>query len=216
MRQVVGRKVTPLDGETLRQRSAAFEHVLVDVGTGVGNALLRRARRDPETFFIGVDAAADNLREASDRAHRQPARGGVNNVAFVAAAANDLPGDLAGIADEVTVVLPWGSLLQVVLLADPVFVGKLLAVLKPRGRIEMLISVAESDVGAGKIDFDEAHAHALVAKYEGLGLKQEGLKMADEQDVERLGSSWGRRLAIPRRRQAWILRFAKCSMSSMG
>jgi 16S rRNA (adenine(1408)-N(1))-methyltransferase len=74
--------------------------------------LLRRARREPNTFFIGVDAAADNLREASDRAHRQPARGGVGNLAFVAAAANDLPGDLAGIADEVTVVLPWGSLLQ--------------------------------------------------------------------------------------------------------
>ncbi len=59
------------------------------------------------------------------------------------------------------------------------------------------------------IDFDEVHARALVAKYEGLGLTQDGLKVADEQDVERLGSSWGRRLAIPRRRQAWILRFAK-------
>jgi 16S rRNA (adenine(1408)-N(1))-methyltransferase len=208
MRQVVGRNVTPLDSDALRARAGAFDHVLVDVGTGVGNALLRRARREPKTFFIGLDAAADNLREASDRAHRQPARGGVNNLAFVAAAANDLPGDLAAIADEVTVVLPWGSLLQVVLLADPIFVGKLLAVLKPDGRLEMLISVAESDVGAGKIDFDERKARALVAEYEGLGLKQECLKMADEQDVDRLGSSWGRRLAIPRRRQAWILRFA--------
>ena len=208
MRLVVGRQQTPLDAAALRERAAAFEHVLVDVGTGVGNALLRRARREPKTFFIGVDAAADNLREASDRAHRQPARGGVSNLAFVAAAANDLPGDLAGIADEVTVVLPWGSLLQVVLLADSVFVGKLVAVLKPHGHVEMLISVAESDVGAGKIDFDEAHARALVAKYESLGLSPEGLKMADEADVDRLGSSWGRRLAIPRRRQAWILRFS--------
>jgi 16S rRNA (adenine(1408)-N(1))-methyltransferase len=156
-----------------------------------------------------VDAAADNLREASDRAHRQPARGGVSNLAFVAAGANDLPGDLAGIADEVTVVLPWGSLLQVVLLADPPFVGKLLAVLKPVGRLEMLVSVAESDVGAGKIDFDEEKARALAGEYDKLGLKAEEIRMADERDVERLGSSWGRRLAIPRRRRAWILRFSK-------
>jgi 16S rRNA (adenine(1408)-N(1))-methyltransferase len=133
----------------------------------------------------------------------------VSNLAFVAAAANDLPGDLAGIADEVTVVLPWGSLLQVVLLADPVFVDKVKAVLKPRGQLEMLISVAESDVGAGKINFGESQARALVAEYAGLGLTPDGLKVADESDVDRLGSSWGRRLAIPRRRQAWILRFAK-------
>lgn len=207
MRQVVGRKVTPLDAEALRLRAAAFDRVLVDVGTGVGNALLRRARREPGTFFIGVDAAADNMREASDRAHRQPARGGVSNLVFVAAAANDLPGDLSGIGDEVTVVLPWGSLLQVVLLADAVFLGKLRALLKPHGRLELLISVAESDVGAGKIDFDESKARALAADYAKLGLKPAGLKMADESDVDRLGSSWGRRLAIPRRRQAWILLF---------
>ena len=130
-------------------------------------------------------------------------------MAFVAAAANDLPGDLAGIADEVTVVLPWGSLLQVVLLADPVFLGKVSAVLKPAGRLELLVSVAESDVGAGKIDFDEAKARALAAEYSKLGLKPDEIRLADESDVERLGSSWGRRLAIPRRRQAWILSFAK-------
>jgi 16S rRNA (adenine(1408)-N(1))-methyltransferase len=209
MRQVVGRTVTPLDADALRTRAGAFHHVLVDVGTGVGNALLRRARHEPTTFFIGVDAAADNMREASDRAHRQPARGGVDNLAFVAAAANDLPGDLAGIADEVTVVLPWGSLLQVVLLADEVFLGKLMAVLKPVGRLELLVSVAESDVGAGKIDFDEAKARALAVSYSKLGWKPEDVRLADVADVERLGSSWARRLAIPRRRQAWILRFTK-------
>jgi 16S rRNA (adenine(1408)-N(1))-methyltransferase len=209
VREVVGRKVTKLDPAAVRARASEFEHVLVDVGTGVGNALLRRARREPGTFFIGVDAAADNLREASDRAQRQPARGGVGNLVFVVAAANDLPGDLAGIADEVTVVLPWGSLLQVVLLPDPVFVSRLQALLKPKGTVEMLVSVGESDVGAGSIDFDETRARALAADYDRLGLKPTEIRLAEAADVDRLGSSWGRRLAIPRRRQAWILRFAK-------
>ena len=207
MRQVVGRKVTPLNEAELRTRAAEFERTLVDVGTGVGNALLRRARREPRTFFIGIDAAADNMREASDRAHRQPARGGVNNLVFVAGAANDLPGPLAGIADEVTVVLPWGSLLQVVLLADPVFLAKLQAVLKSNGRLEMLISVAESDVGAGSIDFDEERARDLATEYARLGFRLEAVQVAEGSDVDRLGSTWGRRLGIPRRRQAWILRF---------
>src|SRR3954447_16255556 len=91
VRLVVGRQQTPLDTVALRERAAAFENVLVDVGTGAGNALLRRARREPQTFFIGVDAVADNMREASNRAHRQPARGGVTNVIFVAAAGGPTP-----------------------------------------------------------------------------------------------------------------------------
>ena len=209
MRLVVGRKITPFDRAALDERAAGYERVLVDVGTGVGNALLRRARREPKTFFIGIDPAAANLREASDRAHRQPHRGGVPNLVFLVGAAHDLPGELAGIADEVTVVLPWGSLLQLVLLADEQFISRLGGLMKPDARLEMLVSVAESDVGAGKINFDEERARALAIEYERHGLKLERLQLAEESDVDRLGSSWGRRLAIPRRRQAWILAFRR-------
>lgn len=206
MRQVVGRKLIELDPRTLRARAAHYGRVVVDVGTGAGSALLRRARRDPASFFIGVDAAADNMREASDRAQRQSSRGGVANAIFVVAAAGELPGDLAAIADEVTVVLPWGSLLHGVLEADHDLYGRLRDLLKPNGTLEMLISVAVSDVGAGSIDFDEDRAVGLAANLEGLGLRAVDVRRAEQSDVDRLGSSWGRRLQIPSRRQAWVIR----------
>lgn len=209
MRYVVGRNIAQLDADKLRVRAARYGRTVIDVGTGGGTALVRRARREAETFFIGIDPAAERMREASHRAARPADRGGALNASFVAAAADDLPGSLAEAADEVTVVLPWGSLMQGVLSADTVMVGRLVGLLRPGGRLELLVSVVEADAATGSAPIDEERAHSLAAEYGKLGLETEEVRLADEPDVDRLGSSWGRRLGIPRRRQAWILRFTR-------
>lgn len=209
MRYVVGRNIAQLDAAKLRARAAGYQRTVIDVGTGGGTALVRRARRESDAFFIGIDAAAERMREASHRAARPADRGGALNASFVAAAADDLPGPLAEAADEVTVVLPWGSLMQGVLAADAVMVGRLVGLLRAAGRLELLVSVVEADAAAGSPPIDEARAHALATAYQSLGLEAEEVRLADESDVDRLGSSWGRRLGIPRRRQAWILRFTR-------
>lgn len=208
MRYVVGRNIAELDSDKLRRRVAAYGRVILDVGTGGGTALLRRARRAPDVYFIGIDAAAERMREASHRGARLPERGGSPNVSFVAAAADELPGGLANMADEASVVLPWGSLLQGVLAADEVMVGRLIGLLRDGGRLELLLSVAESDNAVDSPPLDEGRARALATDYERLGLKTEEVRLAEESDIDRLGSSWGRRLGIPSHRQAWILRFA--------
>jgi len=179
---------------------------VIDVGTGGGTALMRRARREPGTFFIGIDANAERMREASHRATRSRQRGGAPNACFIAAAAEALPGDLAATADKVTVVLPWGSLMRGVLDADAALVGRLTALLRDGGRLEFLLSVAESDVVAESPPLDEAVVQALAKRYEALGLTIEEIRLAEESDIDRLGSSWGRRLGIPHNRQGWVLR----------
>jgi len=183
---------------------------VIDVGTGSGGPLLRRARIEPDAYFIGLDADSSSLREASFRAARPKSRGGLTNATFIAAGVALLPGPLADLADQVTVILPWGSLLSGLLTAEPKLVaGGLRALLKPAGRLDLLLSVVESDVGAGGRRLDEAGAHALGATFKPLGLTPTEVRLADELDLNRLGSSWGRRLGIPRRRQAWILSFRR-------
>jgi 16S rRNA (adenine(1408)-N(1))-methyltransferase len=207
VRRVVGRRVSELDVEHLTAQAAKYTRTVVDVGTGGGTALMRRARRQPTTFFVGIDANAERMREASHRARRSPQRGGAPNAAFVAASAEDLPGPLAASADEVTVVLPWGSLMRGVLTADGVMVARLTGLLRGRGRLELLLSIVETDAGAEMPALDENGARALAAEYGRLGLTVEEVRLAEEADIDRLGSSWGRRLGIPTHRQAWILRF---------
>jgi 16S rRNA (adenine(1408)-N(1))-methyltransferase len=184
--------------------------VTIDLGTGTGQAVLGRARQEPDTLVIGVDPDAAAMREASHTAARPPKRGGLANALFLAASAEELPGPLAGRADHVTVALPWGSLLHGLLAADAQLLASIAACLKAGGEIELLLSTAPTDNAAVTLA-SQANAHRLGAAYAAVGLQVHDVRPANESDVARLSSAWGRRLGIPDRRQAWIYRLGNGS-----
>ncbi len=97
--------------------------VIVDLGTGDGRFVYRMAQKNPEKFYIGIDANADNLAETSAKAAKKPAKGGAPNALFVQAAIEDLPKELISVADEVHIHFPWGSLLRSVVLGDAALAG---------------------------------------------------------------------------------------------
>jgi 16S rRNA (adenine(1408)-N(1))-methyltransferase len=90
------------------------EGVVVDIGTGDGLFVYQSARLNPHKFYIGVDANPRPLEKVSEKVHRKPAKGGLTNVLFLQAAVEDLPTELNGVADEVHIHFPWGSLLRAV------------------------------------------------------------------------------------------------------
>lgn len=89
-------------------------------------------------LFVGVDAVVDNLRAASRRA------GG--NALFGRLALAEAPGELAGLADRLTVLFPWGSLLAAVSGHDPVGLEGLRGLCRPRAEVRFLFELA-SDPG---------------------------------------------------------------------
>src|ERR1051325_11458850 len=95
-----------------------------------------------------------------------------------------------------------------VLAADETTVGRLVGLLKPDGALELLVSVVEGDVAADSPPLDESAVRSLADVYETRGLKLDELRLAEVEDIDRLGSSWGRRLGIPNDREGWILRFS--------
>ncbi|HVM31181.1 MAG TPA: hypothetical protein VM305_10505 [Candidatus Limnocylindrales bacterium] len=182
---------------------------MVDVGTGDGKGVVRRARREPRTLVIGLDAAARALAATSRRAAAPARRGGLPNALFLAAAAETLPGPLAGRADEVTVVLPWGSLLRGLALPEPAQVTAVAGLLRTGARLELMLSIDGVDSSAGLPLTTAQSMGDLAARYANIGLGCRELRPASDDDVERLGSSWARRLGIPRRRPAWLLTFER-------
>jgi 16S rRNA (adenine(1408)-N(1))-methyltransferase len=184
---------------------ARHQRVVADLGTGDGKAVLRRARREPQTLVVGMDADAAAMREASQRGARPARKGGVANALFLAAAAEELPGSLAGTIDELTVVLPWGSLLGGLAKPDPQLLDALCRSLRPTGRLELLLSVQPTDRSRGLPILDEPAVERLLQAYAAAGLFCIEARLADAGDVDRLGSSWARRLGMPDRRPAWLL-----------
>jgi len=170
--------------------------------------VLRRARREPRTLFIGIDAVAAAMRESSRRAGRSSVRG-LSNAIFLVGAAETLPWQLAGRVDELDVALPWGSLLKGVLEPATGLVARLADTLRGGGRLTLLLSVEEADASIGLSVLDEPGLERLVAGYAAVGLACQELRPATAGDVALLSGSWGRRLGIPRQRRAHLVSFVR-------
>ena len=87
----------------------------------------------PDRLVIGIDALAEPMGERAATAARKPAKGGRPNLLFVHAAIEALPPELERIADEVYVQLPWGALLEGIVLARDDVLGGIAALCRPGG-----------------------------------------------------------------------------------
>lgn len=180
----------------------------IDLGTGDGRYVLALADERPDWLVIGVDASAPAMAEASRRA----ARRGVANALFLVADALSMPHELAGIADELTIILPWGSLLHAAAAADQ----RLYRLLSPGGQVRLLLSSSAADASTG---LAEINPDGLVDRHAFAGLIDVRIRAADLSDARRLRSSWGKRLLGGRapadhRRGLWLLRARRPAVRS--
>ena len=177
----------------------------VDLGTGDGRAVLARAAAEPRTLTIGIDANAASMIESSRRAARPERRGGHPNALFVVAAAEAPPPQLACLANEVTIVLPWGSLLAGVLGRDQRVMAGVGALVAPGGRVRALVSTTACD-GRDLPPLDEAVGTAIADAWARHGLTLETLRPATAEELAATTSTWARRLRLGApagEREAW-------------
>jgi 16S rRNA (adenine(1408)-N(1))-methyltransferase len=185
--------------------------VVVDVGAGDGRWAYESARDDPDKLFIAIDPDAEHLAEYAYRASRKPARGGVDNTAFVVAPVEALPRELDGIADLVRVNFPWGGLLRGLLEGNAATVGALKTLARPGAGFEAVMSYDPSHdtnafVGDPLPALDEDYIDRTLTSalaQQGLSLTQRRQVYADE--ALALPSTWGRRLLHSRPRDVYLI-----------
>lgn len=118
MAALTDNSISQSSNDSLNRIDFPGEGVIIDIGTGDGRFVYQSARRNPKKFYIGIDPNVTSLEKISEKIHRKPAKGGAPNVLFIQSAVEDLPGELDGVADELHVHFPWGSLLRAVATAD--------------------------------------------------------------------------------------------------
>jgi 16S rRNA (adenine(1408)-N(1))-methyltransferase len=168
---------------------------------------------DPQAFVIGIDASASAMAEVSRRAARAAAKGGQPNVLFAVAAAERPPAELIGRVDQLTVTMPWGSLLRGVLALDERAAAGISSLLGRAGELVAILSVTERD-GLDVPGLDtEAFADGLAGRWAARGLRIDAFEAAGVDDMVATGSSWARRLSADRSRPAWRFR-ATCTANA--
>ncbi len=133
------------------------------------------------------------MAEASRRAGRPAARGGLPNAVFVVAGVEAPPPELAGRADLVTVRFPWGSLLRGLVGLDPRASAGLASFLAPGASLEAFVSVQERD-GLDDVRARLADPSALTDTWSGLGSSLVDAGPVDRAELVAIGSTWAKRL----------------------
>lgn len=176
--------------------------VVVDIGTGDGRFVYQCARADPTKFYIGVDANAKALAKISEKIYRKPAKGGLANVLFVQAAVENLPAELDGVADEIHIHFPWGSLLRAVATGDLEILGSLRRICAPDCVLEVVIGVDpvrdSSEIERlGLPELSRSYLESVLAqKYSAAGFEVTETGALSQADWSQLQTSWARRLQV--------------------
>jgi len=158
------------------------------------------ASRHPDFLVIGVDANAAALRDTSRRFAAKPARGGLPNALLGRLALADAPGELAGLVDRLTVLLPWGSLLRAVARPEAAALVALRGLCKTGAEIRVLFGygpaadrVAMRDFALPPLD-DPATLVALERAYRDAGFALRARRVARD-EVRELPTTWAKKLA---------------------
>ena len=146
--------------------------------------------------------------ETSRRAARAPRRGGLPNTLFVVAAAEHPPIELAGVADELSINFPWGSLLAGALALDPAAAEGIATLVAPMGSVRILASVVDDDrLALAPLSLSDVTG--LAKRWSCHGLRLGSYRLATAEELDASGSSWARRLAAARRRPTWRIDLVK-------
>ena len=127
------------------------------------------------------------------------------------ASAESLPNELTTCADEVRIQFPWGSLLDAVLKGDRAVLTGIARLLRPNGRLRVLLSVVERDRIQGTAALDGQAAAEIAARIAeiNVGLVPELAQEATRADIAASRSTWAKRLGAGRSRPAWLLQFRR-------
>ncbi len=198
MRRITGKQVVELGGEDFDGLRARHDGLLLDVGTGDGKHPMHLARAHPDRLVVGLDAAKDNLRKAATRAAANPKRGGLPNLLYVWAAAEQLPPELRGVT-ELHVLMPWGSLLRGVLGSDPAMLRGLAAACEPGARFLITLNLhawrpAVPEVGEHPEPTPDSAVEGLGPLLAAAGWRLDAAEYLDAEAISALATSWTRRL----------------------
>jgi 16S rRNA (adenine(1408)-N(1))-methyltransferase len=203
--RVVGKdRVRELSAAELDELRAPAVRTLVDVGTGDGRFVYALASAHPDWLVIGMDAIDEPMGETAHKSMRKPARGGRSNVVLLRASIESVPAELTGVADEVSVVLPWGRLLEGIVCPDEV-VPRGLASLGRTGATISITLNGEIWVDSTPLRFrdlpdatPERIAEVVAPGFASSGIDIAPARWLSADETKALPSTWARKLGHSR------------------
>jgi 16S rRNA (adenine(1408)-N(1))-methyltransferase len=195
MEIIRGRRSYAIDADEIAVRAWGHDQVLLDLGTGDGRFVRHMARLSPERLAIGVDACRENLRAVS--------RTAPPNAVYVIANVLALPCELAGLASQITINFPWGSLLHGLLDDKQSLLQGIAAAARLGAVLELRLNAGALEEAGWTL---EAGGQRIRRVLDAAGFESGSLAPLDRQALRSLPCTWARRLAFGRDPRGLYLR----------
>lgn len=186
MEMIRGKQTSFFDSAALADKLAGYNHIHIDIGTGDGRFVRHLAQTRPNTFVIGIDACRENLQDVSRHA---PA-----NTLFVIANAQELPIELHGLADHLSINFPWGSLLEGLINNDRLLLNGLAALARPGAALDVRLNGGALEESRCSVETGAQRVTQALAEY--FYLRPPTVLSGD--DLRKLPTTWAKRLAFGR------------------
>jgi 16S rRNA (adenine(1408)-N(1))-methyltransferase len=134
------------------------------------------------------------------KATRKPSKGGLPNALFVQATVDDLPEELDGIANEIHINFPWGSLLKAMATGDDIVLRSVRRISAPDGLLRIVIGIDpvrdRSEIERlGLPDLSEEYIKSyLIPAYKAAGFINLEFGALEQAEWRKIETSWARKL----------------------
>lgn len=206
-----GKKSININKNEFASKLAGYNSIYIDIGTGQGSFIYKRAKENPEAFYLGLDAAVDNMVENAKKILKKPEKGGLKNVLYIVSSIENPPSELENIADHLYVNLPWGSLLEGVVKGGEDVMSKITFIAKNNAslKITTTYSVFHEEGEIAKRGLPELNnnyfENELSHLYNKFGIDINSINTLTCEDLKGFESQWAKKLAYGKQREIFGL-----------
>ena len=209
MKVIKGNKELDIDKKDLENILSKYKKVVIDIGTGDGRFVYKKALENKNVFYIGIDPSAKQLNKFSKKAVRKK----LNNILFVIGSIELLPYELKNTADKIYVIFPWGSLLKSVTRVNSSTLLDIKSLLKLKGEIEIVFGYDKTlePSETERLDLPpltkDYLKNILIPAFEKNNFQLKEIKEIETQDMKNIQSTWAKKLSFTKSRLVYRLIF---------
>lgn len=115
-----------------------FAKKFLDIGTGDGRYVYKKALENPNNLYIGIDPAK-NIEDYQREINRKR----LKNAQLIQSSIENYNPEFLEYFDEISIILPWGNLLKYCVTVDQNFFVKISKWLKKEGQIKIIFGFNE-------------------------------------------------------------------------
>ncbi|MBW6441518.1 class I SAM-dependent methyltransferase [Patescibacteria group bacterium] len=209
---VIGNKKEELKKDGFQNLINGYENVVLDIGTGDGRFVYKKALENKTNFYVGMDPAEKQMEIYSKKANRKR----LKNCLFIVGSVNNIPPELFSCINKIYINLPWGTLLENIAKGNVNFAEKVHNLLKKDGVLEIIFGYLpelepSETKRLGLPDISEGeNINQILSSFKKL-FEIEEMRELSKKDIGNIETTWAKKLKHGRDRRIYKIILRKKS-----